>query len=174
MPRRDEDDAALHRAISSGDVDAVKALLARGADPSARGSDGLSALNHALALHRPEIVDVLLDHGAKLAAVRSDDPEDPFAAAWLVFTDVDRLRAVPLRPPGVVIGRDPGQCDVALRDFGISRRHARIDVHPDGRMTLTDLKSKGGSQVNRVPVVESPLAAGDRLRLGQVVFAVVA
>ena len=98
-----------------------------------------------------------------------DDPP-----AFLVFSDRDRLRTVPLRPPGVVIGRDPGHCDVALEDFGISRRHARIEVGPDGAMTLTDLKSKGGSQVNGVPVVQATLAVGDRLLLGRVAFAIVA
>jgi hypothetical protein len=169
-----EGHTALHRAISSGSLDVVKVLLAHGADPNVRARDGLPALlNHAVGLHRREIVDVLLDHGAKLAAAGSDNPREPFAAAWLLFSDRDRIRTVPLRPPGVVIGRDPGQCDVALADFGISRLHARIAVRPDGRMTLTDLKSKGGSQVNRVPVVEAVLAAGDRLLLGHVPFVVV-
>lgn len=172
--RETDASTVLHRAVASGHLAVVEVLLAHGADPNIRGRDGLPALNHALSLHRREIVDALLDHGAMLAAVRPARPEERFAAAFLVFSDRDRLRTAPLRPPGVVIGRDPGQCDVALEDFGISRRHARIEVGPDGGMTLTDLKSKGGSQVNRVPVVQATLAVGDRLLLGQVAFAIVA
>jgi len=169
-----EGHTALHRAIHSRHLDVVKVLLAHGADPNVRARDGPPALNHALGLHLREIVDALLEYGAKLVAASSDHPKEPFAAAWLVFSDRDRLRTVPLTPPGVVIGRDPGQCDVALLDFGISRRHARIDVRPDGQMTLTDLKSKGGSQVNGVPVVEAAIAVGDRLLLGKVACAIAA
>lgn len=169
-----EGHTALHKAIFSGYLDVVKVLLAHGADPNVRAGDGLPALSIALNLGMREIADLLLGHGAKLATVRSDNVGAPAAAAWLVYTDVDRLRVVPLTPPGVVIGRDPGQCDVALQDFGISRRHARIDVRSDGQMTLTDLKSKGGCQVNGVSVVDTTLAVGDRLLLGKVEFIVVA
>ena len=41
-------------------------------------------------------------------------------------------------------------------------------------MRLRDLKSKGGSQVNRVPVVEAALAVNDRPLLGKVEFVVAA
>lgn len=165
---------ALHRAIFPGYLEVVKVLLAHGADPNVRTGDGLPALNIALDYGMGEIVDVLLAHGAKRGAVASDDAGARLAPAWLVFTDRDRPRAAAVTPPGVVIGRDPEQCDVALKDFGISRRHARIDVRPDGQMTLTDLKSKGGCQVNGVSVVEVAIAVGDRLLLGKVQFVVVA
>lgn len=169
-----EGHTALHSAIFPGYLEVVRVLLAHGADPNVRTSDGLPALNIALDFEMRAIVDVLLGHGAKLAAVRSDNVGAPLAAAWLVYTDRDSLRAVPLTPPAVVIGRDPVQCDVAIQDFGLSRRHARIDVRPDGQMTLTDLKSKGGCQVNRVSVVEAAVAVSDRLLLGKVEFVVVA
>ena len=98
--------------------------------------------------------------------------EESAPAGWLVYEDGDGFHAIPLRMPGFVIGRDPTQCDVAVRDFGISRRHARIDVGPDGRMTLSDLKSKGGSFVNERAVTAAPIVPGDRLRLGMVRFTV--
>src|SRR5207249_7404985 len=51
-------------------------------------------------------------------------------------------------------------------DFGISRQHARIVVEEEGAR-IVDLKSKNGTQVNGVPVVEAPLKDGDRILLGK-------
>jgi len=65
----------------------------------------------------------------------------------------------------VVIGRSP-ECQVVLKDFGISRQHAKIVVDEDGARIL-DLKSKNGTTVNGVPVVEAPLKEGDRILLGK-------
>jgi len=65
----------------------------------------------------------------------------------------------------VVIGRSP-DCQVVLKDFGISRNHARIDVGEDG-VHIADLKSKNGTQVNGVPVVEALLKDGDKILLGK-------
>lgn len=90
--------------------------------------------------------------------------------AWLVFDDVDGRFAAPLRPPGIVVGRDPEECDVALRSFAISRRHAHITVEANGTMWVEDLKSKGGTQVNQRPIVKASVALGDRLVLGQAEF----
>ena len=71
----------------------------------------------------------------------------------------------------VVIGRSP-DCQIVLRDFGISRNHAKVVVGEDG-VNIQDLKSKNGTQVNGVPVVEAPLKDGDRILLGkfQITFA---
>jgi adenylate cyclase len=71
----------------------------------------------------------------------------------------------------VLIGRSP-ECQVVLKDFGISRQHAKIVADADG-VRVSDLKSKNGTQVNGVPVVEAPLKDGDRILLGkfQILFA---
>jgi adenylate cyclase len=53
-----------------------------------------------------------------------------------------------------------------LKDFGISRTHAKIVVDEDG-IRIADLKSKNGTQVNGVPIVEAPLKDGDRILLGK-------
>jgi adenylate cyclase len=65
----------------------------------------------------------------------------------------------------VTIGRSP-ECQIVLKDFGISRTHARITVDEDG-VRIADLKSKNGTQVNGVPVVEAPLKDGDKILLGK-------
>ncbi len=66
----------------------------------------------------------------------------------------------------VVIGRSP-DCQIVLRDFGISRNHAKVVVSEAGEARIMDLKSKNGTQVNGVPVVEAPLRDGDRILLGK-------
>src|SRR5258708_18913301 len=83
----------------------------------------------------------------------------------LVYQDGDTPQAYTFTTGEVVIGRSP-DCQIVLKDFGISRTHARITVDEDG-VRITDLKSKNGTQVNGVPVVEAPLKDGDRILLGK-------
>ena len=83
----------------------------------------------------------------------------------LIYQDGDTPQAYTFTAGEVVIGRSP-ECQVVLKDFGISRQHARIVVDEDG-VRIQDLKSKNGTQVNGVPVVEAPLKDGDRILLGK-------
>jgi adenylate cyclase len=83
----------------------------------------------------------------------------------LLYQDGETPQAHTFTTGEVVIGRSP-ECQVVLKDFGISRQHARIVVDEDG-VRIQDLKSKNGTQVNGVPVVEAPLKDGDRILLGK-------
>jgi adenylate cyclase len=89
----------------------------------------------------------------------------------LIYQDGESPQSFTFTGGEVVIGRSP-DCHVVLRDFGISRQHAKIVVTDDG-VNIQDLKSKNGTQVNGVPVVEAPLKDGDRILLGkfQITFA---
>jgi adenylate cyclase len=89
----------------------------------------------------------------------------------LIYQDGDAPQSYTFTGGEVVIGRSP-DCHVVLRDFGISRQHAKIVVEEEG-VNIQDLKSKNGTQVNGVPVVEAPLKDGDRILLGkfQITFA---
>jgi len=82
------------------------------------------------------------------------------------YLDGDSPQAHTFETGEVVIGRSP-ECQIVLRDFGISRTHAKIVVGDDGGARILDLKSKNGTQVNGVPVVEAPLRDGDRILLGK-------
>jgi pSer/pThr/pTyr-binding forkhead associated (FHA) protein/NADPH-dependent 2,4-dienoyl-CoA reductase/sulfur reductase-like enzyme len=69
----------------------------------------------------------------------------------------------------MVAGRDPAE-QIVLRDDTVSRRHARFD-RKGPAWTVTDLGSTNGSFVGGrrlEPNAETPLADGDRLRLGDV------
>jgi adenylate cyclase len=83
----------------------------------------------------------------------------------LIYQDGDTPQSHTFSTGEVVIGRSP-ECNVVLKDFGISRQHARILVDEEGAR-IVDLKSKNGTQVNGVPVVEAPLRDGDRILLGK-------
>jgi adenylate cyclase len=83
----------------------------------------------------------------------------------LLYQDGDVPQSYTFTTGEVVIGRSP-DCQIVLKDFGISRTHAKIVVDEDG-IRIADLKSKNGTQVNGVPIVEAPLKDGDRILLGK-------
>lgn len=83
----------------------------------------------------------------------------------LAFQEDGSEQVVPIRPAGVVMGRSP-DCDVVIKDFGVSRRHAEVLVDGD-HCRLVDLKSKNGTQVNGVRVPEALLSDGDKILLGK-------
>ncbi len=83
----------------------------------------------------------------------------------LDYVDQDVPHTYDVKTGEVVIGRSP-ECQVVLKDFGISRQHAKIVVDHDGPRVI-DLKSKNGTQVNGVPVVEAKLKDGDKILLGK-------
>ena len=74
---------------------------------------------------------------------------------------------------GAVLGRAE-QADLVVSDATVSVEHAR--VRRVGRVwVITDLGSTNGTQINDSPVNgETPIAAGDVLRLGNVRLKVVA
>ena len=84
----------------------------------------------------------------------------------LTYQDGERPLTYDFASGEVVIGRSP-DCQIVLRDFGISRNHAKVVVDEDGTARILDLKSKNGTQVNGVQVVEAPLRDGDRILLGK-------
>src|SRR3954466_7828250 len=69
------------------------------------------------------------------------------------------------QPSRVLVGTSPA-CGFRLTDRQVSRRHAAIDVTPEG-LRLADLGSTNGTWANGLFVIEVRLTgAGDVLRLG--------
>jgi adenylate cyclase len=83
----------------------------------------------------------------------------------LIYQDGDTPQAYTFTEGEVLIGRSP-ECQIVLKDFGISRTHAKLTADEEG-VRIADLKSKNGTQVNGVPVVEAHLKDGDRILLGK-------
>jgi pSer/pThr/pTyr-binding forkhead associated (FHA) protein len=82
-----------------------------------------------------------------------------------------RTKALSLRKDEGVIGRERG-CDVRIPSAEVSRRHCLLRVR-DGYLTVKDLKSSNGTQLNGEEVEgEQVVRPGDRLRVGPVTFIV--
>src|SRR5262245_61890828 len=83
----------------------------------------------------------------------------------LTYQEGDSQKTYTFTSGEVLIGRSP-DCQVVLKDFGISRNHAKI-VADEGGVRILDLKSKNGTQVDGAPVFEAPLKPGARITLGK-------
>jgi adenylate cyclase len=81
----------------------------------------------------------------------------------LVFEDSGVSHRIPVRD-GLTLGRSSDN-DVVLRDFSVSRHHARIE-EKDGELHLVDLESTNGVRVNEEFVASGAFALGDLLGVG--------
>ena len=72
----------------------------------------------------------------------------------------------PLQEKGLVIGREPGQCDILILDPNVSRVHARVVIE-NGEVIVLDLESTNGTFVNNSKVEKTKLKPGDVIHLGQ-------
>jgi predicted Zn finger-like uncharacterized protein len=80
-----------------------------------------------------------------------------FTLAFLTGPFASTVRV--LDTPLTVIGREEG--DVVINDPEISRRHARIEIQPDGTVWLSDLDSTNGTFIGSAPIAE-PTKLADR------------
>ena len=72
------------------------------------------------------------------------------------------------------IGKDPLSSDIIFQDMSVSRRHARIEILPDGTAEIEDLGSKNGTVVNGVPITEKMgISTQDLIALGTTVFLII-
>src|SRR4051794_25090946 len=67
------------------------------------------------------------------------------------------------------IGREVG-CDLVLDDGKASRRHASIQMLPDGRATLYDLGSSNGTFVNGQQIQSTVLSGNEQVQIGDTVL----
>lgn len=80
-----------------------------------------------------------------------------FSLAFLTGPHASTVRV--LDQASTVIGREEG--DVVINDPETSRRHARIDIHPDGTAWLSDLASTNGTFLDGAPIL-GPTQLQDR------------
>ncbi|BCW92702.1 MAG: adenylate cyclase [Thermoanaerobaculum sp.] len=84
--------------------------------------------------------------------------------AELVWEEAGSGRKVTLEEGPVGIGRAADNV-VTLKDFSVSRHHARLELR-DGKWWIVDLGSTNGVKVNGTYVQEAPLAHGDTIHIG--------
>jgi ActR/RegA family two-component response regulator len=98
-------------------------------------------------------------------ARRLDDDDAPLTL--LVVGDTT-VQSIALPPRGAVVLGRARDCEVAIADASVSRRHARLHVSP---LRLEDLGSANGTRVGTRRVVEGSaidLASGDSFTVGSV------
>lgn len=61
-------ETALHRTVKSKKASATRLLLENGADPNVATTDGMTPLHFAVMQNAPELVEMLLTHGARIDA----------------------------------------------------------------------------------------------------------
>jgi DNA-binding NtrC family response regulator len=106
----------------------------------------------------------------------ADDTQDiagsrGLAARW-IFPQADGSGEVTLLGGGrVLLGRDD-DCDARLPGSETSRRHA--EIRREGPLlVIRDLESRNGTFVNGQRITTAPLTAGDLIRLGEWIAAIV-
>ena len=68
----------------------------------------------------------------------------------------------------IILGRGD-DCDITVLDNSVSRRHVRFDLDVEGYL-VTDLGSTNGTFVNDTPAKQTPLADGDYVRAGNILY----
>jgi pSer/pThr/pTyr-binding forkhead associated (FHA) protein len=88
----------------------------------------------------------------------------------LVMFKGDERRDFPVTEERSVIGRRQ-DCQLRIPTRDVSRQHCEL-LKQNNELLVKDLGSSNGTFVNGKRIAESPLKAGDRLRIGPVAFVV--
>lgn len=72
-----------------------------------------------------------------------------------------------------VIGTDPNTCDIVFYDNSVSRQHARINISPEEKLTIEDLRSRNGTRVDGELITNPlPLPFNTMISMGTTSFIV--
>jgi two-component system cell cycle response regulator len=99
--------------------------------------------------------------GERIARPQDKEHED---VSLLVLGGPDQGKRVLVKPPGGVLGRQPG-CVIQIRDPNISRRHALLEFTSDGRVMLTDLGSRNGVFINGARISRAEVFDGNNVQI---------
>lgn len=89
---------------------------------------------------------------------------------WLAISTGDQAGSrVEVTGEQFLVGRGDG-CDLVLRDWNVSRRHAYMRALDDGTLELRDLGSSNGTFVNGHRVEEATLRGGEQIQFGDTVL----
>ncbi len=93
------------------------------------------------------------------------DGANSAALAWLELIGSDAPR-VPLRAGSLKIGRSK-ENDIRLSDQSVHRRHAILQLSPEGTYSIHDLGTRNGVIVNGARCSQQELSDGDIIELGE-------
>jgi len=98
--------------------------------------------------------------GSSLRAAASAAEQPPVAVLQVVGGHGAGL-SVPLRPGRVRLGRG-AEADVRIECPAASRLHCEFEVHEDGRVDVTDLGSRNGTDLNGARLTGTARAVAPR------------
>ncbi len=103
------------------------------------------------------------------AVIENDEEEHVWQFAKFLLITTDQSQELVFAPGTYAIGR---LCDIfwLSEDIQISRIHAILTIHADGRMTIRDVESKNGTFVNDKklePGHRQELYPNDLVQIGQ-------
>ena len=75
-------------------------------------------------------------------------------------------KSYPIGDKGLVIGREPSQCDIVISDGNVSRVHTWVTVEKN-EVVVIDRGSTNGTFVNNNKVEKTKLKSGDVIQMGQ-------
>lgn len=74
-------------------------------------------------------------------------------------------KSVALKPGSNSIGRDDNQ-DIQVNDPKVSKKHADLNISPQGKYVVTDMNSQNGTFVNGARISQKELYQGDQIQVG--------
>jgi diguanylate cyclase (GGDEF)-like protein len=98
-------------------------------------------------------------------SVRPRDAANPHTACLIVISGKAVGKMYKLTAPEMVIGRS-SDCQIQLEDDGVSRRHAKVSLSPDGVIRLIDMASTNGTWFDGARIDSHPLRDGDKVQIG--------
>lgn len=90
---------------------------------------------------------------------------DEKQACLLVLDGFDVGKVIPINTDTITIGRDP-ECDLIIRDEGVSRFHMEVTRSRLGYLFVRDLESTNGTYVNGKRILEAEVRDGEKFVLG--------
>jgi len=97
------------------------------------------------------------------------DVPDDLAPRLLVIVGREPGKSIGIKPGRHVLGRET-DCEIILMDPSVSRHHAVIVRGIDGAVTMQNLSSTNGTQVNDDKIDKVRLQNGDIIRIGSVIL----
>jgi serine protease Do len=92
--------------------------------------------------------------------------EGKFFGSLTLSTAGQMGKSYPIGEKGVVIGREPSQCEIVIPDANVSRVHAWVTIEKNEAVVI-DRGSTNGTFVNNNKVEKTKLKSGDVIQLGQ-------
>ncbi|MFM1801716.1 MAG: Glucans biosynthesis protein [Planctomycetota bacterium] len=130
----------LHWAALTGNTEAARELIDRGADVSIRTRDGYTPVHHAAFLGHPEVLRLLIDRGSDPAALSPKQETALDVAATPEATTSSIAGMLQLKiPDAETLQKGRQECIAILMEKGVA-----------GKVAAAEMKSKGGlDQIRR-------------------------